>query len=787
MAESKQAQEATGGLAERSLLAVFLAGGLGLAWIAAEVATPRSSLVPMVFQFLAFLVITLATTLSGYLLVRRIAGLDLLERLVLGFAVALALVLMATLALGLAGLIKGVALGVLLVLLVTGLVGAVTLRRDWRSERGTPQSASPTNALAGADWFLIGLAAVLAALVLYVAWGFCIEYDVLEYHAGVPAAWLQADRIVALPHNIYSYFPMAAEMLYLFAMSLVGEAATGAALGKLLVGSCTVWTALAILCAGRRLFSLRAGLVAAALYLTVPTVFRVSADGLVEGVQSFYTVAALLAAVILFVRRGVEAGGGPDQPLSPRERVALQGRVRAPLAATETAPSPPPEGGTSPKGGGVTATARTGTSPVPTKATANSNSADRDKPCPYDSKNSKAALGLAIVLGVVAGMTASIKMTNLAFVLPPVGLAVVIACFRRRLGWGAFCGFAAAALLFAAPFYVRNFALTGNPFFPVWSTLLGGPAGWTSDLAARFAQFHSPGAFTFAALRNALVGSPESAPEDTAWFLYSGAVLLLVPLALFDRAARRRVLLLLAIVAFTVAAWFCFSHRVERLLLPLWALLALIAGVGLRAFADRRARAVLVAAALALAVLDGVLNLKVVEERAVHLDLVADSLQAQPTGGYYPFRYNVNTTDTLWTYSPYAVRMVNDTAAKSQPVAKVGLVGEAETLYFTVPLVYNTVFNRPWLAAPDDGPSPVARQERLEAAKDQIRRLGVKLIYVNWAEVERFKRPGNYGWPAWLNREFFDELEKDKTLKQLWKMGGAPQSPQYVLYLVTRA
>jgi hypothetical protein len=734
-----------------TLIAILIIVTAAVAWLGLILAGPRSGFALLALHFFIAALVAMGSSLSGYLLTRRAAELDLLERLVLGFAVALALLLLASFALGLLGQIENLS-ALLIPLIILGVFGGIFLVRDVRASSVNPSplgeggpsgpgegvvASSPLSLGRGwpegpgeglgpktsqtrhspspwspAAWLIVGLIVVLALVLLYGSWGECIDYDVLEYHAGVPAQWLHAGRIIDLPNNVYSYFPMTAEMLNLFAMGLHHDATTGAELGKLLGGVCTVWAALAIVCVGRRLFSLRAGLFSAALFLTIPWIFYVSIMGLVEGVQTFFTLAALAAAVALLVPRGE---------------------------------------------------AECATVGLSDRAITNPHSTRRDE---TRRGTSGCIVLLALILGLVAGLTAGIKMTNLAFVLPPAALAVLIAARRRRLGWKPVAAFLLAAAIFAAPFYVRNLVLTGNPFFPVLSNLLGGPPGWTAGLAACFTHFHSPGEFTLAALWSALIG-PDSV-------YYSFAVLFLIPFALVRRQTRRRVLALLALVLFMIAAWFFCTHRIGRLLVPAWGLLAIVAGAALEAFDALPARAVLIAAVILIARFDIALNLGMMESRALDLTMIGDSMQPSPDGRY-DFKFDPNTTAHLWTYSPYAVRLVND-LAQHQPNIKVGLIGEAETLYFTVPVVYNTVFNRSWLEP--------AGEPTLEAVRARLAASGVTHLYVNWPEVERFSAAGNYGWPPWLNRDLFDRLEKAGAIRKLFAFGPPHEPPQYVIYEV---
>lgn len=82
--------------------------------------------------------------------------------------------------------------------------------------------------------------------------------------------------------------------------------------------------------------------------------------------------------------------------------------------------------------------------------------------------------------GVFAGLAMGVKYTA---VIVPLALVLVLLRSRVRL---LLCAAAAAALV-AAPWYLRNLAFTGNPFYPF---LFGGPF-WDSLRAEQFSRFGS--------------------------------------------------------------------------------------------------------------------------------------------------------------------------------------------------------------------------------------------------------------------------------------------------------
>ena len=101
------------------------------------------------------------------------------------------------------------------------------------------------------------------------------EWDSLMYHLAVPQQYLRHGKIVELPYDHHSYFPFTMDMLFLWGLALRGPV-----LAKLFH-----WLMLPLCCAalvaiGKRHLSLRAGLLAAALFASIPIVQSRSEHGL---------------------------------------------------------------------------------------------------------------------------------------------------------------------------------------------------------------------------------------------------------------------------------------------------------------------------------------------------------------------------------------------------------------------------------------------------------------------------------------------------------------------------
>lgn len=80
-----------------------------------------------------------------------------------------------------------------------------------------------------------------------------------------------------------------------------------------------------------------------------------------------------------------------------------------------------------------------------------------------------------ILAGILAGMAAGCRHHPLlwAIILPPLAGLADDLISRRRPGIGLYALFAAAALLAASPWYIRNWIYTGDPLFPLIANLTG--------------------------------------------------------------------------------------------------------------------------------------------------------------------------------------------------------------------------------------------------------------------------------------------------------------------------
>ncbi len=475
-------------------------------------------------------------------------------------------------------------------------------------------------------------------------------YDVLEYHFGGPKEYWLAGRVLPLPHNLYTYLPASAEMLYLLAFVIKGGPFDGVYLAQLLNASLAIWAVAAAWLAGRE-FGPVQGTLAGTLAATCPWLAYLSGVAYVENGMLFACMLSL--AVIV--------------------------RIHA------------------------------------------------NPTCRHGS--------WYLLAGLVAGLACGYKYTAVPMVALPIGLVAT------WLGWRAATRRPLAPAMFAAgvvitfgPWLMKNARVAGNPVFPLAHAALGyRPAVWSNELAARWDRAHEPQDDERAAgarigrLWQRVLGEGNYGP---AIFL---AALLALP-AVFG-SHRRLTIACLVIIAVQTITWLTATHLLARFAVPLIAPLVVLAAVGFSSLGSARAGTAHRLAMIAAIVVGMGANL-------VHLGRL-----------YYHHTRDPDGQPRGW----FGVHLA---AAEAQPInrctppkgTRVWMVGEARAFYVARPCVYHVVFSRDPLAE-FARTGPTGRQ-----LLDWFRQRGITHVYVNWAEIDRFRRPGNYGWDEAVNESLFASM-----------------------------
>ncbi|REK12351.1 MAG: hypothetical protein DWQ37_12365 [Planctomycetota bacterium] len=355
--------------------------------------------------------------------------------------------------------------------------------------------------------------------------------------------------------------------------------------------------------------------------------------------------------------------------------------------------------------------------------------------------------GLLAVSGFLAGASLATKYPGLVYCVLPLAAYVVFAswklnhppkdAFRRLIApLGVFL---LAAALACGPWLLKNAVLSGNPTYPLLYSVFDG-ATRTDAKDAQWRQAHRP--------PNYAAGDLARRVWDTtvagAWL--SPLVVPLAALAFVGPRTRRLALLVGGYVVFVFAAWWLLTHRIDRFLVPLWPLAALLAGIGATWTTHRVWRRSLLA----------LLTLGLVYDFAL--------ISGGPVADHhYLTDLRATRTDPSRIVDPWHLYF----NAHRDEVGHLLLVGDAEPFNLAMPTTYNTVFDTNIF-------EQLARDKSPEQVRQALEDRGITHIYVDWPEIERYRQPGNYGITDFLQRDLFDALVKAGVLERLPDLGKHP-------------
>jgi hypothetical protein len=454
----------------------------------------------VVADLLTWAAILAVAAALGSWLTQRLSYRSLLERLVFSTGLGLGVFSLLTLVLALLGLLYRwlfwgllIAGGLLLWKEIRSLL--IALRQDLK------QLTLPKTA-----WFafLTTFLSVTILLALTTALLPPTEWDSLVYHLVGPERYLQAHRLVSDFTNYYLFFPSFVEMLFTLGMALRGDI-----LPRLLHFSYLLLTIGALGTFASRFWKNSAGLVAAALFLSIPTAVQIATWSYVDLALTFYGFAAVYAL--------------------------LQW-----LTAHRT-------------------------------TTRVEHEAGRDS-----------ASGWLVLAGLFCGAGLSIKYTGLVCLLM-LGVILLWELLRRRLTMRRFLGpglvLAGLALAVAAPWYIKNAIVAGNPLYP----LVWGGREW-NEIDTRWllaiGEEMSLLDLLLVPWTLTVVGSQGTVAFDST---YSPLFLMLLPLLLIVRRRAPGLAELLLTAAIGYGFWFLNSAVAYgrfvlqgRFLLPIFAPLSLV-------------------------------------------------------------------------------------------------------------------------------------------------------------------------------------------------------------------
>ena len=240
-------------------------------------------------HLVALYILLAALGLGGVLRLLRLPSRGM-ERLWLAWVSGLGLLSVSTLLLGMAGLLYTWLFAVLLLPCALGGVWLLARSGVVRAPRGW------------LAWKQGGLFRVVAYVLLLLSAGSVLwiwlaqaimppyEWDELIYHLTVPKLFNQAHATIFIPWNLFSLWPLNNEMLFGIALLLGSDIAP-----HLIMLWMTMLTLLGIVVIARQHFDDRVGIVAVALFLSVPLVKRLAGTALIDIALGMYVLAAFAA------------------------------------------------------------------------------------------------------------------------------------------------------------------------------------------------------------------------------------------------------------------------------------------------------------------------------------------------------------------------------------------------------------------------------------------------------------------------------------------------------------
>ncbi len=347
-----------------------------------------------------------------------------------------------------------------------------------------------------------------------------------------------------------------------------------------------------------------------------------------------------------------------------------------------------------------------------------------------------------LIVGLLAGLAASVKPTALFLVGVPLG--ILLLGLGRVRDWPALIGAGAAAgVAVMLPWLWRNFDASGNPVFPFVASLFansdGGTGHWTAEQVARFTAAHT---FDGSLLdRFRLLVMPE--PGATGWMAHRGMMHpqwgLLFPFALLGagvllvRRGRDALPFPLLLIGFGLVVqavlWLAVTHLQSRFLLPLLIPAAVLTAAAMTALGERFRPVAALVGALPLFVQGAYAVTVFMGEPAAMPGNPNHMLVTGPTMRTGEFFRDAPRAQVMEAIARGGPELFINLALPTE--MKVMLLGDATPLFYRRVVVYRTTYD----ASPLTGVEP-------EDWNKVLARLGIDAVLVNLSELSRLEKSG---------------------------------------------
>ncbi|MFH1304686.1 MAG: hypothetical protein ABIK07_26840 [Planctomycetota bacterium] len=359
---------------------------------------------------------------------------------------------------------------------------------------------------------------------------------------------------------------------------------------------------------------------------------------------------------------------------------------------------------------------------------------------------SRSALwGYACLTGLLSGSAMACKYPGVLSVVIPLGLTLLgfswwLLKEEKQLRISVTLKLAAifsiGTLLTIGPWLLKNVVETGNPVYPLLYSVFGG-VDLNEQLNIKWKGGHSPHTHELADLGEKLI----DVTLKSDWL--SPLLFSLAPLAFLKRQHRRLIYWLWIYVGFLFLSWWVFTHRIDRFWVPLIPVVAVLAGIG-ATWSSQRIWKIGLSIAILLASL-------------FNLGVATSGLS-----GYNAYLDDLNyARKTALSMTGPEIMQLNQ--MQLEPKQVVLSVGDAELFYAQFPVIYSTVFDhevfKQWTAKMEpDVPDKLLSMKPAGEVREKLQAEHIAYVYVNWAEVLRYRVPGSYGFSDYVTPARFKHL-----------------------------
>ncbi|HZW07159.1 MAG TPA: hypothetical protein VFF65_08540, partial [Phycisphaerales bacterium] len=347
--------------------------------------------------------------------------------------------------------------------------------------------------------------------------------------------------------------------------------------------------------------------------------------------------------------------------------------------------------------------------------------------------------------GLLLGAATACKPTFFFMAGPTAALLLLTSIPPRQLLKPLLAGVLGGLVMLAPPL-VRNWAACGNPVFPL--STAAGRAHWSPEQAEKFSKAHGRDGtigeqtrrlFSPTPEPGAFIGEPRGVMHSqwAMMFPVCGGALLLLALR---RATHKTAAVLAAGAAAAFVFWIVATHGQSRFLVPLLPNLACALGVlaasllgdGAGLSPARRLSLIFVAV-VPLMASAATVRLFLTENGARPNALLTRGV-SYLSGETEREEYDTLPLSEREDLDKHASMPVYTAVIMRDPGDKLFLVGDATPLYYLVPVVYNTTWDRSAL-----GEAMARSPDEPAAWTRAVRATGATHILINEAEIARYR------------------------------------------------